>query len=135
MSDANLSQAALKTWDANAVFWNETVGVEGNIYWQALQEPCLGRLLSERLASHDKEKNPCLALELSTGNGIGARWLAARGAHVTATDGSVGMVEQARTRGDADGRISFGKLDVTDEADFKSYIDQAATVRFLFFRL
>ncbi|KAJ6789377.1 hypothetical protein PWT90_00930 [Aphanocladium album] len=126
MSDHTLSHVALQTWEANAATWNESVGLDGNIYWKALQEPCLERLLAERLlAERLAARNPCQALELSMGNGIGARWLAARGAQVTATDGSVGMIEGARSRGDAGGRIAFSKLDVTDEADFIPFVEQA----------
>ncbi|XWW93933.1 hypothetical protein V2A60_001872 [Cordyceps javanica] len=132
MSHRNLSRAALQTWEASAAAWNESVGRDGNLYWRALQAPCLDRLLADRLDAHHSRGGgggggggggtACRALELSTGNGIGARWLAARGAHVTATDGSAGMLEGARSHGDADGRITYGKLDVTEEADFVSLI-------------
>lgn len=128
MSDSSLAQAALQTWEANSAFYNESVGADGNLYWKALQQPCLDRFLGQRLAGHDGSKL-LQALELSTGNGIGARWLAARGAEVTATDGSVGMIDGARSRGDADGRITFGKLDVTSDADFAPYTEKAAAVR------
>lgn len=129
MSDNTLAQTSLQAWDANAAVWNESVGLDGNIYWHALQEPCIARLLADRLAAHTTAGTPCRALELSTGNGIGARWLAARGADVTATDGSVGMIEGARSRGDAGGRITFGTLDVTDEAGFLPFVAQADAVR------
>ncbi|TQW00832.1 methyltransferase type 11 [Cordyceps javanica] len=124
MSHRNLSRAALQTWEASAAAWNESVGRDGNLYWKALQAPCLDRLLADHLDAHRNRGGgtACRALELSTGNGIGARWLAARGAHVTATDGSAGMLEGARSHGDADGRITYGKLDVTEEADFVSLI-------------
>lgn len=130
MSHQHLSTEALGTWEANSAFWNESVGVQGNVYWQDLQEPCLRRLLGERLASHDagSEEGCCRALELTTGNGIGARWLAARGARVTATDGAAGMLEGARTHGDGEGRITYGKLDVTRGEDFVPFVEQAAAV-------
>ncbi|OAA60826.1 Methyltransferase type 12 [Cordyceps fumosorosea ARSEF 2679] len=120
MSDPSLARAALQSWDAHAAAWDASVGLDGNLYWKALQEPCLGRLLGDRLATVPS----CRALELSTGNGIGARRLAAAGAQVTATDGSEGMLEGAR--GDAGGRIGFEKLDVTDDADFAPFVERAA---------
>lgn len=128
MSDQSLARIALQTWDANAAAWDASVGLSGTVYWQALQEPCLDRLLGARLSA-----GSCTAaLELSTGNGIGARWLAARGAeHVTATDGSVSMLEGARAHGDADGRIVFRKLDVTEAADFGPFVEEAGAVRFI----
>jgi hypothetical protein len=66
---------------------------DGNKYWRTLQEPCLGRFLNGHLT-----KPGCRALDLATGNGLCARWLAERGAKVTATDGSEKMVEITKGR-------------------------------------
>lgn len=130
MSDANLAPDALETWQANAQEWDKAVGNNGNKYWTVVQEPCLERLLGSRLTAAKGSAQPCRALELTTGNGICARWLAAHGAEVVATDGSSNMLEHARARGDCGGRIDFaGTLDVTVESDFEPFIERGAAVR------
>lgn len=126
MSYPSLAKEALKSWQHNASSWDDGVALGGNIYWQKLQEPCLSRLLGPRLA----EAGGCNVLEFSTGNGICARWMVAKGegVHVTATDGSENMVNSAKARGDADGRIVYGVLDVTDVNAYAPYLEKAETV-------
>ncbi|KAK0616457.1 S-adenosyl-L-methionine-dependent methyltransferase [Immersiella caudata] len=102
-----LSTTALSAWDSIAPYWDEGIGQDGNKYWRVLQEPCLGRFLSEHLA-----KPGCRALDLATGNGLCARWLAGRGAKVMATDGSEKMAEFARGRCEGWEGIEVGVLDV-----------------------
>ncbi len=70
-------------------------------------------------------------MELATGNGLCARWLADNGAaNIIATDGTFGMLEQAKKyeNADRDGKISFSKLDVTDANDFEPLVEKAAEV-------
>lgn len=58
-------------------------------------------------------------LELNCGTGEDASFLAARGVHVTATDGSTGMLEVARrkaARRGLDDRVRFRTLDLTKPA-------------------
>ncbi|KAK0620588.1 hypothetical protein B0T14DRAFT_497090 [Immersiella caudata] len=84
MSDPSLSGQALSTWDNIAQWWDAGITLNGNNYWQVLQEPCLTRLLSSQVS-----KPTSRALDLATGNGLCARWLASRGAQaVLATDGN-----------------------------------------------
>ncbi len=102
----------LSSWETNAAFWDESIGPDGNLYWKVLQEPCLGRLLGEYL------KPGCYALDLATGNGLCARWMAAQGAYVVATDGTEAMLEVARARLAADdpgvqSLVRFQQIDVT----------------------
>lgn len=119
------SPTCASTWDAIAPFWDHDIGISGNNYWSRLQEPCLQRLLGHKLA--EKE---CTALELCCGNGLGARWLASRGANVFATDGSNSMIERARLHGNHNGLITFGStLDVTKVEDFKTVLEHAESVR------
>ncbi|KAL7911877.1 S-adenosyl-L-methionine-dependent methyltransferase [Trichoderma velutinum] len=126
MSAPHLSKEALSTWEVNAEFWNSGVGEHGNKYWKQLQEPSLQRLLGPSLS-----KQGCTALELATGNGLCARWLADNGAaSIIATDGTFGMLEQAKKyeNADRDGKISFSKLDVTDANDFGLLVEKAAEI-------
>lgn len=51
------------------------------------------------------------ALELGCGTGEDARWLAARGVHVTATDNSHAMLAIARTKHDGSS-VTFARLDL-----------------------
>jgi 2-polyprenyl-3-methyl-5-hydroxy-6-metoxy-1,4-benzoquinol methylase len=126
MSASNLAREALSTWEANAEFWDSTIGETGNKYWKRLQKPSLQRLLGPTLS-----KKSCSALELATGNGLCARWLAENGASsIIATDGTFGMLQQANKYMDEDkaGKISYRKLDVTQEGDFAPLVEKAAEV-------
>ncbi|EHK18169.1 uncharacterized protein TRIVIDRAFT_159901 [Trichoderma virens Gv29-8] len=126
MSALHLSKEALATWETNAEIWNSGVGEHGNKYWKQLQMPSLERLLGPSLS-----KPGCSALELATGNGLCARWLADNGAaSIIATDGTFGMLEQVKKYPNADrgGKISFRKLDVTDANDFEPLVEKAAEI-------
>ncbi|KAK0707857.1 S-adenosyl-L-methionine-dependent methyltransferase [Lasiosphaeris hirsuta] len=126
MSAPELASDALSRWENCAAFWDQTIGRDGNKYWKVLQEPCLGRLLGDHLAK------PAAALELATGNGLCARWLADRGASVLATDGSDNMLEIAR--GHMAGRdVELRRLDVTRADEFEGLareIKEGAGTRF-----
>jgi 2-polyprenyl-3-methyl-5-hydroxy-6-metoxy-1,4-benzoquinol methylase len=117
------SSDALGVWTAIADFWDEGVGQDGNMYWKVLQRPCLERLVTVRSGSK--------ALDLATGNGLVARWLAGRGATVLATDGSHKMLEHAARRTPAElvDQIAYRQLDVTDSAAFDAFLDATGVVR------
>jgi 2-polyprenyl-3-methyl-5-hydroxy-6-metoxy-1,4-benzoquinol methylase len=102
----------VQNWNLNADFWDQSIGGNGNQYWAKLQEPCLQRFLGEQLKRDD-----CRALEFATGNGLCARWMAERGAQVLATDGAPNMLERAKARGSAGGKIQFRKIDVTADEE------------------
>lgn len=111
-------QASQSSWDANAAHWDESIGQDGNKYWKVLQLPAL-----ERLIPRGRPGNK--ALELATGNGLGARWLASAGgggfASVLATDGSAEMLKHAERRQNetaAAAKTAYRQVDVTDGAAF-----------------
>ncbi|KAK7921265.1 hypothetical protein PG985_009287 [Apiospora marii] len=115
-------EASQSSWDANAAHWDEAIGQEGNKYWKVLQLPALERLIPR--GRPDKK-----ALELATGNGLGARWLAsAEGggfASVLATDGSAEMLKHAERRQDdatAAAKTAYRQVDVTDGAAFEQLL-------------
>jgi 2-polyprenyl-3-methyl-5-hydroxy-6-metoxy-1,4-benzoquinol methylase len=112
MSDTDLAKEVLDSWEANAIYWDEGIGRDGNLYWRVLEEPCLKRLLADHL------KPGCRALDLATGNGLCARWMATYGASVLATDASSQMLERARGHTTTKDQIAFRKLDMADPADF-----------------
>lgn len=120
----SINSEALQSWNLNAPHWDSNHGADGNIYWQRLQQPCLARLLGPRLSL---TSSPVHVLELSTGNGICARWMASHGTHVKilATDGSPNMVDAARQRGNSNGQIEYDVLDVTNEDAFAPFIAKA----------
>ena len=126
MADQKNYKEAIDTWEKIATAWDDGIGAHGNKYWVRLQRPCLERLIDV--------KPGCRALDLATGNGIVARWLAGQGAEVTAADGAQNMVQVAieRTAQDQHAhRISFRKLDVTDTADFAALLESTPlAVRF-----
>ena len=110
------------SWEANAEHWDETMGSEGNKYWQLLELPYLKKMVHITPG--------CKALDLATGNGLCARWLASEGASVVATDGSENMLEVARRRTlpEQAGKIVYQKLDVTKSVDFEALLDSESAV-------
>ena len=112
----------MQSWETNAEYWDNGIGEHGNVYWKVLQLPTLKRMIDIRPGNK--------ALDLATGNGLAARWLASEGASVLATDGSTGMLENAKLRHAAacDADISYRRLDVTKRADFEALKGDPATV-------
>ena len=99
------------------------MGLDGNKYWQQLQKPSLERLVPVQPG--------CRALDLATGNGLVARWLAGKGACVTASDGSEEMIKHAARRSSPDEaeRISYRVLDVTLPEAFEDLAKSESAVR------
>jgi 2-polyprenyl-3-methyl-5-hydroxy-6-metoxy-1,4-benzoquinol methylase len=95
------------------------MGDEGNDYFRYLELPIL-----EKLA---KPEEGFRALDLATGNGLVARWLAQKGAaSVIATDGAPAMLDYAKARTEGAGyadRISYHCLDVTSQASWDEFIE------------
>lgn len=113
---------SLDAWDANAAYWDEGIGRGGNKYWDALQRPSLERMVQVTPDSH--------ALDLATGNGIVARWLASRCRSVLATDGSAEMLKRAQSHDSTEPKsnITYRKLDVTQSSDFATLLQDTRTV-------
>ncbi|KAF7596127.1 hypothetical protein BBP40_003389 [Aspergillus hancockii] len=115
MEPSTQGLGALQAWEKHAKSWDEAMGNEGNDYFAVLELPALKRLVPGQ--------NRGRALDLATGNGLVARWLAQQGFSVIATDGATAMLEQAQARTAtwyAEGKlgkghdISFQVLNVTD---------------------
>lgn len=121
---------SMHSWEANAAFWDESIGHDGNVYWQQLQVPALERMVPEAPAGTGRR-----VLDLAGGNGLVSRWLMGRGGIdlVVCTDGSEGMVKIARDRwdgigagagaggdkgGGGEGKMLFQRVDVTSEKAF-----------------
>ncbi|KAE8386299.1 S-adenosyl-L-methionine-dependent methyltransferase [Aspergillus alliaceus] len=83
----DLNAEAIESWDVNATFWDKRMGTTGNKWYNKLEIPVLEKLARVDPGTH--------ALDLATGNGLVARWLAAQGAQVIATDVSPKMIEIA----------------------------------------
>jgi len=114
---------SLLPWETHAASWDEGMGDDGNRYFSALELPILKKLVSPKPENR--------ALDLATGNGLVARWLAKEGASVVATDGSKAMLERARARTldwYQQGKlpkdeISFAVLDVTDKSSWELFVN------------
>ncbi|KJR81308.1 uncharacterized protein SPSK_01204 [Sporothrix schenckii 1099-18] len=140
----SINANALDVWSTLAPEWDAGMGRDGNVFWQRLEKPVLERFLAEKKATKDGEA--VRALDISTGNGLTARWLVsylggsgeyggdivAGEAHgpvdVTGTDGSDVMLSRARSwaADNADvtpqqRNIRFEKLDATQPDDFKPF--------------
>jgi SAM-dependent methyltransferase len=117
-----LDNPSILPWENHAASWDEQMGDNRNDYFSALKLPVLKRLISPQPGNR--------VLDLATGNGLVARWLAQEGALVFATDGSRAMIERARARTLtwcqqgrlSENRVSFHVLDVTDKSSWEQFI-------------
>lgn len=132
-------EKSLDVWSTLAPEWDVGMGRDGNVFWERLEKPVLERFLAEKKATKGGEA--VQAIDISTGNGLTARWLVSylsgtgeyggKGddesgpVEVTATDGSDEMLTLARgwAADNADvtpqqRSITFAKLDVTKPEDF-----------------
>lgn len=122
-SISHQNQTSIAAWNANALFWDAYMGDAGNEFYQLLELPALQRLVDPQPNEH--------ILDLATGNGLVARWLANHGAIVTATDAAEAMLETARKRTttpDEANRITYEVLDVTNETELAEMIARAEKV-------
>lgn len=105
-----LHDEAIASWKVNAAYWDDGIGQGGNKYWKRLQLPALERMIPFPTGTETR------VLELATGNGLVARWLASNGASVLATDVNTEMLEIAARRElpEHKGKISYLQLDITD---------------------
>lgn len=119
-----LHDESVASWKTNAAYWDDGIGQHGNIYWKRLQEPALERMIPFQSGTETR------VLELATGNGLVARWLASKGASVLATDINTEMFELAARREmpEHTGRISYLQLDVTDPQALRELTEQNVTV-------
>ncbi|EFY87644.1 methyltransferase type 11 [Metarhizium acridum CQMa 102] len=122
-SNADKQRGIHSSWIENAEWWDTTMGLHGNKYWQQLQKPSLERLVPVQPG--------CRALDLATGNGLVARWLAGKGASVIASDGSEDMIKRAAQRSSPEEaeRISYRLLDVTLAEAFEDLYKSEPAVR------
>ncbi|KAE8312177.1 S-adenosyl-L-methionine-dependent methyltransferase [Aspergillus transmontanensis] len=116
MEQTRIEGQALAAWENHARSWDSTMGDDGNDYFSVLELPALKRMISGQKRNR--------ALDLATGNGLVARWLAEEGFSVVATDGARAMLEHAKARTalwyeegrlDKERKISFELLDVTNK--------------------
>ncbi len=132
---ASLNEDALSVWSTIAPDWDASMGQDGNEYWEVLEKPSLERMFEEKRVQAGSAASPAAlrALDISTGNGLTSRWLAlflGGGVEVTATDGSMAMLERARSRAADAGlqNVRFAKLDVSQPVDFAPFIEEAQAV-------
>lgn len=124
MAMSALHDESVAAWKTNAAYWDDGIGQQGNIYWKRLQQPALERMIPFQPGTEMR------VLELATGNGLVARWLAGKGASVLATDVHTEMLELAARREmpEHTGRISYLQLDVTDPRGLDELAEQNVTV-------
>ncbi|KAF3491114.1 uncharacterized protein GIQ15_00631 [Arthroderma uncinatum] len=109
------------TWDRLAESWDAAMGTEGNDYFTVIELPALERMVQPKPGDR--------ALDLATGNGLVAHWLAQKGASVLATDGSPAMIVHAQARQamrfkgiEVESLVAYGVLDVTNPLHFEELI-------------
>ena len=102
------SEDVARVWNANAAFWDQRMGQEGNDYQRLLVGPAQERLLGLTPGE--------TVLDVACGNGLFSRRMADLGCRVVACDVAARMIELARARSDAyAGRIEYLVCDATDE--------------------
>ena len=116
MNSQEANAASQAAWDANAAYWDEYMGAEGNDFVNVLIWPVVQRLLDVQPGQR--------VLDAACGNGMYARKLAVLGAEVVGFDFSPTLIDRARAYppGD-DGAIAYHALDATDEAALRALGD------------
>ncbi|MDY4140133.1 MAG: class I SAM-dependent methyltransferase [Eubacteriales bacterium] len=108
MDDYSVADS-LHAWEANADFWDESMGDASNRFHREVVRPRVSELLDVQVGE--------LILEAGCGNGNYAAWMAERGARVVAFDYSPRMIVLAKRRREKWlDRIDFRVADGTDEA-------------------
>lgn len=121
------TSAAVAAWETNAKSWDAAMGSTGNDYYKVLELPVLERMVQVKSGER--------ALDLATGNGLVAHWLARAGAKVIATDGCRGMLDFAEKRGKEASEagemdVEYRLLDVTDAKMWNEFVEsEVAGVR------
>lgn len=115
-------------WDQLAGSWDELMGNEGNDYFTVVELPVLERMV--------QPKNGDRALDLATGNGLVAHWMALQGVDVIATDASPAMIVNARARepkrlenSETEVEVLYNVLDVTNPLHFEELLSSGVAVR------
>jgi len=118
----SLNGVSVASWEANAAFWDDSMGDEGNEFFNVLEMPAVERLTAVKEGDR--------ILDLATGNGLLARRLASLGAIVRATDASQNMIKLAEKRviKEEASKITYSLLDVTKDADFDMMIEEGLKV-------
>jgi SAM-dependent methyltransferase len=99
-----------RVWNANAGFWDDAVGSEGNDFHRLLVAPTQMELLAVRPADR--------VLDLACGNGQFGREMARTGAAVLGVDFSTVFLDRARGHAEAAGlAMEFQMVDVTEERE------------------
>ncbi len=112
-SPADLNQQAQAAWEANAAWWDDSIGPEGNLFHRLLVAPTTEALLAVR---RDE-----IILDIACGNGQFSRRLADLGAQVVAFDAAATFIERARghSREYVDA-IEYRVLDAADAGALQS---------------
>jgi 2-polyprenyl-3-methyl-5-hydroxy-6-metoxy-1,4-benzoquinol methylase len=117
-----LNDEVRRVWETNAAFWDARFE-EGNDFHRELVAPSAARLLALRPGEW--------VLEIACGNGAFARWMAAQGCHVVATDLAESFLALARERTTEHTEyIEYRWADATDEPMLLALADAAPTGRY-----
>jgi 2-polyprenyl-3-methyl-5-hydroxy-6-metoxy-1,4-benzoquinol methylase len=106
------NEIVLEAWNANAAFWDESMG-EGNDWHLRLIRPAVERLLDVQPGQR--------ILDAACGNGLFSRRLAELAATVVAFDFSAALIERAiaRSQSVADG-VTYQIIDATDDKSLRT---------------
>lgn len=114
-----LNRETRDAWETNARIWDERMGGEGNDFFNVLCWAPLASFLDVKPGSR--------ILDIACGNGLTSRRLAEMGAHVTAFDFSVNLIEKAKKRtASLQSQISYHVLDATDETQLLAALQPLA---------
>jgi len=129
LSVPELNQISVDAWSQNAGYWDAAMGYEGNDFLRVLELPARKRLVGPQQGER--------ALDLGTGNGLVARWMASHGALVIATDASNSILSIAKQKlaeiriMNEITEIEFRLLDLTKTDDFKFLVRDSQGTAFV----
>ena len=110
-------EEAHKAWEANAAFWDDHIGSEGNAFYRELVAPSQMRLLDLRPGER--------VLDIACGNGQFARQMAKAGVSVLAFDFSETFIQRAKrhTENERVRGIDYEVANATDDQQVRALGD------------
>lgn len=118
MSASDPHEQTKKAWTANAQTWDARMGSDGNDFFKQLQYPYILEYLG---CQNGEDLQGKKILDISCGNGILSRKLAALGANVTGIDFSESLIKIAEGYATKQ-HIDYAVVDVTDANQLQPYM-------------
>jgi len=120
MSLSDSHEFTKRAWNANARVWDDRMGTEGNDFFKQLQYPFILDYLGVK---NGQFPSPMKILDVSCGNGVLSRKLAALGAEVIGIDFSEALIQLAENYPDRPSNLQYYITDVTEQDQLTPWMD------------